>query len=463
MAPEAYFGALIEPAPASRMGPVTTKVEDICCALNEVVRPCIVPFGPGVEGRTDGFGGEPESGGQTEGTVSPRMKTFGRFFSLLGLLLVVLALPGQENRGLTPRIVARALTPDAPAPPAREPGFGAITTLDGGDTCTAPPAIASLPFNDTGTTNGKANNSAGSLKAACTNLMGVFSRPGQDVVYTFTVVGFGNSLTFTVTPGNADYDPAIYVIDACFQLNSCVDGSDDHFNGQAETLTVSNLTPGTYFFAVDSSLDPAEDPDSSGPYTLNVTGTFGNPSITPTGIPTLSPTVTRTPTATRTPTNSPTGVFPTATPTPTRTATPTASPTQTPTSGPVIAGYYTLTPCRVIDTREADGLYGGPALAAGATRSIPLAGRCAIPPEADAAAFNVTVTQPTAPGFLTLYPLGVAAPLASTINYGPGQTRANNAIVALGSGDSITVASGQSSGATHFIVDVVGYFRFVGP
>ena len=76
---------------------------------------------------------------------------------------------------------------------------------------------------------------------------------------------------------------------------------------------------------------------------------------------------------------------------------------------------------------------------------------------------NVTVTQPAAPGFLTLYPLGVAAPLASTINYGPGQTRANNAIIKLGSGDSIAVTCGQSSGATHFIVDVVGYFRFVGP
>jgi hypothetical protein len=117
----------------------------------------------------------------------------------------------------------------------------------------------------------------------------------------------------------------------------------------------------------------------------------------------------------------------------------------------------------VLDTRDVTGPYGGPALPASATRSFVFAGRCAIPPEADAVALNVTVTQPTAAGFLTLYPLGVAAPLASTINYGPGQTRANNAIVQLGSGDSISIASGQSSGTTHVIVDVVGYFRFVGP
>ena len=128
-----------------------------------------------------------------------------------------------------------------------------------------------------------------------------------------------------------------------------------------------------------------------------------------------------------------------------------------------MAGYYTLTPCRVADTRNAAGPYGGPALSAGETRDFAMAGPCGIPAEADAVAVNVIVTQPTALRFLTLYPLGVAPPLASTINYGPGQTRANNAIVQLGSGDSIAVTCGQSSGSTHVIIDVVGYFRFVGP
>ena len=91
-----------------------------------------------------------------------------------------------------------------------------------------------------------------------------------------------------------------------------------------------------------------------------------------------------------------------------------------------------------------------------------MAGRCGIPVEADAVALNIIVTQSTASGFLVLDPLGVGAPLASTINYSSGQTRANNAIVQLGSGHSIAVTSGQSSGATHVIIDVVGYFRFVG-
>jgi hypothetical protein len=128
-----------------------------------------------------------------------------------------------------------------------------------------------------------------------------------------------------------------------------------------------------------------------------------------------------------------------------------------------VAGFYTLTPCRLADTRDAPGPYGGPALQAGGTRSFVMVGRCGIPAEADAIAVNVTVTQPTALGHLVIYPLGVALPTTSTINYSAGQTRANNAIVQVGADDSIAATCGQSSGTTHFIIDVVGYFRFVGP
>ena len=141
----------------------------------------------------------------------------------------------------------------------------------------------------------------------------------------------------------------------------------------------------------------------------------------------------------------------------------TPTPTQTPTPGPVVAGFYTLTPCRVVDTREDPGPHGGPALQAGTARAFVMVGTCGIPAEADAIAVNITVTQPTAPGFVTIYPLGVALPPTSTINYGAVQTRANNAIVQVGINDSIAAACGQSSGTTHFIIDVVGYFRFIGP
>ena len=116
-----------------------------------------------------------------------------------------------------------------------------------------------------------------------------------------------------------------------------------------------------------------------------------------------------------------------------------------------------------MDTREAAGPYGAPALEALTSRAFVMAGRCGIPPEADAVALNITVTQPTDGGHLTLYPAGVPVPLASTINYRAGQTRANNSIVPMGINDSIAVFCGQPAGTTHFLIDVVGYFRFTGP
>jgi hypothetical protein len=71
---------------------------------------------------------------------------------------------------------------------------------------------------------------------------------------------------------------------------------------------------------------------------------------------------------------------------------------------------------------------------------------------------NATVTQPTAAGFLTLYP-GGAAPLASNINYRPGQTRANNMVLSVGGSGEIVVLCGQGSGTVDFILDVNGYFQ----
>jgi hypothetical protein len=126
----------------------------------------------------------------------------------------------------------------------------------------------------------------------------------------------------------------------------------------------------------------------------------------------------------------------------------------TPTPGPAVAGFYTLVPCRVADTRAT-----GSALAAGAPRDFVLVGQCGITPEATSVSLNLTVTQPTELGHITVYPSGTPQPLTSMLNYRGGQTRANNAIVTLGVNGAISVVSGQSAGTTHFIIDVNGYFR----
>ena len=152
-----------------------------------------------------------------------------------------------------------------------------------------------------------------------------------------------------------------------------------------------------------------------------------------------------------TPSNTPTATW---TPSPTMTLTP--SKTSTPV-GPV--QFYALAPCRVADTRSAPGPYGGPPLAGGASRSFVLAGRCGIPPTATAVSFNFTVTQPAAAGDLRVFPGGAALPLVSALNWSPGQTRANNAIVALGSSGDITVRVDQPGGSVQLVIDVNGYFQ----
>jgi hypothetical protein len=123
------------------------------------------------------------------------------------------------------------------------------------------------------------------------------------------------------------------------------------------------------------------------------------------------------------------------------------------------ADFFTLLPCRAIDTRGSTGPFGGPALVAGQTRTFDLAGRCAIPATASAVSVNVTVTQPTAAGNVRLYPAGTALPNVSSLNYSAGQTRGNNAIVRLSSAAGLAIHCAQASGSAHLILDVNGYFE----
>ena len=124
--------------------------------------------------------------------------------------------------------------------------------------------------------------------------------------------------------------------------------------------------------------------------------------------------------------------------------------------------FYTLPPCRVIDTRNPpvpSGL-GGPAMVGSSERIFQVsASACGIPATASAIAVNVTVTQSTAPGNLLIYPSGSPVPTASTINYTVGLTRANNAVVSLNGGQIAVIAKQTSSSTAHFILDVTGYFK----
>jgi hypothetical protein len=117
--------------------------------------------------------------------------------------------------------------------------------------------------------------------------------------------------------------------------------------------------------------------------------------------------------------------------------------------------FFTLPPCRVFDTRS------GAPLSHNVERVFTVGGTCGIPAGARAVAANVTVTQATATGHLTLFPGNLPPPAVSTLNFSIGQTRANNAVLSLatdGDGDirGLAVIPG---GTVHVIVDVVGYFE----
>jgi Metallo-peptidase family M12/Divergent InlB B-repeat domain len=122
--------------------------------------------------------------------------------------------------------------------------------------------------------------------------------------------------------------------------------------------------------------------------------------------------------------------------------------------------YFTVPPCRAVDTRNPVGPLGGPALAPTSQRTLPLAGVCGIPPSARAVSVNITVTGTTAAGDLRFYPGDGAIPSTSTINFGAGQTRANNAVLELSQdGSGALGVRADSSGSLQVIVDVNGYFE----
>jgi hypothetical protein len=117
--------------------------------------------------------------------------------------------------------------------------------------------------------------------------------------------------------------------------------------------------------------------------------------------------------------------------------------------------YYTLTPCRLFDSRQ-----DGPALASGATVSLQPLGACGIPPTARALALNLTVVGGTGDGHVILFPGGIAPPGTSSINFAAGAVRANNAVVSLGADGTLNVMPAvTSNGTVQVILDVSGYFQ----
>ncbi|MBV8199168.1 MAG: glycoside hydrolase family 44 protein [Acidobacteria bacterium] len=131
-------------------------------------------------------------------------------------------------------------------------------------------------------------------------------------------------------------------------------------------------------------------------------------------------------------------------------------------ASPGPARFYTLPPCRAIDTRNPAGAYAGPALAAGAQRAFALAGHCGITATARAVSANLTVVGASGDGDLRAFPADLpAVPSTSSINFRAGGVRANNAVagVSQDGNAAIAIQTDMPPGGVQFILDVNGYFE----
>ena len=121
-------------------------------------------------------------------------------------------------------------------------------------------------------------------------------------------------------------------------------------------------------------------------------------------------------------------------------------------------GLDPFAPVRVLDTR--DGV-GAPAAPVGAHQSVALtvAGIASVPATGvSAVVLNVTVASPTSGGFITVWGDGSSPPLASNLNFSPGQTVPNLVVAPVSSDGKVHFYNG-SGGTVHLIADAYGYFE----
>jgi hypothetical protein len=115
-----------------------------------------------------------------------------------------------------------------------------------------------------------------------------------------------------------------------------------------------------------------------------------------------------------------------------------------------------VTPCRVVDTRNAQGAFGGPAIPGGTSRAFAIPqGSCNIPATARAYAMNATAIPHGSLSYLTIWPTGATMPVVSTLNSPDGRTKANAAIVPAGTSQSVSV---YASNTADVVLDISGYF-----
>jgi Leucine-rich repeat (LRR) protein len=135
---------------------------------------------------------------------------------------------------------------------------------------------------------------------------------------------------------------------------------------------------------------------------------------------------------------------------------PTAS-ASVPTGGDVVP----LPPARLMDTRDEPGaatidgaFQGGGAKPDGTSTPLDVTDRGGVPPDAIAVFLNVTAVAPSAAGYLTLHPCDTERPVASNVNFAPGDVVANMVLAKVAPDGTVCVFN---RGATQIVIDVNGY------
>jgi hypothetical protein len=124
------------------------------------------------------------------------------------------------------------------------------------------------------------------------------------------------------------------------------------------------------------------------------------------------------------------------------------------------ATFHSIAPARILDTRKTSGTALTGKFTNGTARQVQVTGG-SIPGNATAITGNLTVTQQSAGGYLSVSPtVPAATPATSNLNFPVSDNRANGLYAPLDGAGKLWIVykSGVAGAQTHVILDVTGYF-----
>jgi hypothetical protein len=121
----------------------------------------------------------------------------------------------------------------------------------------------------------------------------------------------------------------------------------------------------------------------------------------------------------------------------------------------VASDFYTVTPCRIYDSRTEDGPF-----APGEQRELQVATSCGIPAEAVAVAANITAVAPTGNGNFAVFPDPLRPTATYSTSFRTGITAAAGGLYPLSSDGlgTLSLLASLPAGGVDLVLDVTGYF-----